>query len=95
MTLYYRDITNKYVGAFDGNTGKVPPGSIQVPFPPGDARSIWNGSTWNDPVLTVPEKEENLGVTLESTVEALLQAVGYGDTTLLDDLKIKIAQAKI
>lgn len=43
MTQYFVDQANNYIGGFDGDAAlvKVPVNSIEVPFPPDDARQKW------------------------------------------------------
>lgn len=101
-TIYYRDINNNYVGGFDGNTGKVPPGSIEVPFPPTDARFQWDGSNWIEPASIKDDVvSENVdaqvvkqGVTTEDKVNALW-SLQKGDKTQFDAIDAIISQAVI
>lgn len=44
MTKYYRWADNTYVGGFDGVP--PPPGAIEVPIAPSDARQVWTGANW-------------------------------------------------
>lgn len=50
----------KYYVDADGSTylmgtdGEPPEGSIEVPFPPQDARQKWNGSEWLPPIIGAP-----------------------------------------
>lgn len=94
MSKFYVDNSGIYLGGFEGNTFKVPVGAIEVPSAPRDARAWWDGTKWNEPVLTVEEKEVNLGVTLEAKVEALWSKVAKDDSTELDELKVKEEDAK-
>lgn len=76
MTKYYR-LNEVYVGGFDG--AQPPAGSVEVPFPPKDARFIWDGNLWIEPPnlkpVLVDEKRESevvkQGVTLDDKVNAL------------------------
>lgn len=95
MTTFYAELDGTYIGGFDGATGKIPAGKVQVPFPPDDARSKWDGTKWLDPVLTLEEKESKLGVTPDTRLDALWQFIARGDSTLMDELKLKEDQAKI
>lgn len=79
MTKFYIDSNNNYIGGFEGDTGKVPVGAIEVPFPPNDARFTWDGSAWIEPValkdVLVDEKREvqisKDGVTLDDKMNAV------------------------
>lgn len=46
MTKYYVDSGGVYLGAFVGDTGIVPAGAVEVPYPPDSAAQIWNGVIW-------------------------------------------------
>lgn len=51
-TKYFRTAAGGYVGGFSG--AEPPAGSIEVPFPPEDARQVWNGDDW-DPLPSQPD----------------------------------------
>lgn len=93
-TQYYVNNGGAYLGGFAGNTFKVPAGAIEVPSAPKDARALWDGAKWNEPILTVEEKEVKLGVTLEAKVEALWNKIVNDDSTELDVIKSKKEDAK-
>ena len=44
MTRFFVDADGQYIGGFDG--ADPPPGAIEVPAPPDDARCKWDGSDW-------------------------------------------------
>jgi hypothetical protein len=46
VTRFYIDSSGAYLGGWDENP---PSGAIEVPFPPSDARLVWNGSAWTMP----------------------------------------------
>ncbi len=35
-----------YIGGFQGNTGMVSDGDVEVPLPPGNISDLWNGTAW-------------------------------------------------
>jgi len=43
-TKFFVDAAGTYLGGFDG--AEPPPGAIEVPFPPEDARQKWLGNEW-------------------------------------------------
>lgn len=102
MAKYYRDASNNYIGAFEGDTGKVPAGAIEVPVPPKDGRMTWDGAQWVEPVplkdTFVDDRRKlalnHAGVTLEQRITALwLNA--KGDTAEFDRIEAIIAQIEI
>lgn len=52
-TRYAVDAAGNYIGAFVGLD--IPEGSIEVPFPPEDARQKWLGEAWGTIPADVPE----------------------------------------
>lgn len=49
---YYIDSQGRYLGGWIENP---PPGAIQVPEPPQDARQVWNGAEWDKAAVTATE----------------------------------------
>ncbi len=98
MTKFYRDEEGKYIGAFGGETGKVPLGAIEIPKAPADARAIWDGSNWIEPVPIREDliKQEVLkqGLTEPRMIEAMWRYLAYGDQSKIDELKQIIADAE-
>lgn len=43
--IYYCDAEGNYLGGFQGDTGMVPDGAVEVP-PPMDGRDKWDGEKW-------------------------------------------------
>ena len=43
-TKFFVDVSGTYLGGFDG--AEPPTEAIEVPFPPGDVRQIWDGAAW-------------------------------------------------
>lgn len=73
MMRYYADEQGSYLGGWDA----IPPaGAIEVPFPPDDARQVWDGVQWGPVPAVVPER-----VTMRQARLALLGA------ELLDDVE--------
>lgn len=104
MAKYYRDASNNYIGAFEGDTGKVPAGAVEVSVPPKDGRMTWDvaSAAWIEPAplkdAFVDERRKlalnQAGVTLEQRVTALwLNA--KGDTAEFDRIEAIIAQIEI
>lgn len=58
---YYIDDSGHYLGG----TEDTPLSSNKVPFPPGDARQVWNGSNYNPISITEIEKEKDSQVESE------------------------------
>lgn len=97
-TKFYIDSNNVYLGAFEGTTGKVPTGSIEVPLAPTDARFKWDGEKWIEP----PELKDQFtdekrqseyikqGVTDKEKLDALWDHVVNAKSTAVDELKAKI-----
>lgn len=58
MAKHYIDNQNNFIGSFEGNTGKVPVGAIEVPTAPPDARCKWipASSTWAAAVIPKAEQ---------------------------------------
>ncbi|MGS0941540.1 DUF4376 domain-containing protein [Pseudomonas luteola] len=54
-TFYYVDADGRYLGGFAG--AEPPKDAVQVPDAPSDARQVWNGSGWSDPVI-VPTTDD-------------------------------------
>lgn len=102
MALYYRDSSNNYIGAFEGDTKAVPAGAIQVPTPPKDGRMKWDGSQWVEPAplkdTFVDERRKlallQAGVNLEQRVDALW-LLATGDKTEFDRIQAIVAQIEI
>lgn len=94
MAKYYVDNNGNYLGAFEGVTGKVPQGAIEVPSAPSDARSTWNGSVWSTPVLTDSEKFVQEGVTDHDMIEALWQELREDNPALADAIQAKRNSAR-
>lgn len=44
MTQYFVDEQGRYLGGFDG--AEPPAGAIEVPYPPADARMVWDGEQY-------------------------------------------------
>jgi hypothetical protein len=55
---YYVNNTGDYLGAFEGNTGKVPQGAIEVPTAPPDARCKWNAGSSSWGAAVIPKAEQ-------------------------------------
>lgn len=54
---YFR-VADQYIGAFDdGSLNLVPPGAVEVPSPPSDARAIWDGFQWVEPVPVIQKSD--------------------------------------
>lgn len=68
-TKFFVDEAGTYLGGFDG--AEPPIGAIEVPFPPDDARQIWDGSNWNDIIIApteadvIAERERRLALGLD------------------------------
>lgn len=77
MTIYYRTNDGKFLGGFDGSTPAV--GAIQVPFPPKDARFLWDGAQWIEPAaladVIIDEKRKEAVVEQSVTVEDKVNAL--------------------
>lgn len=67
---YYVDDQGVYLGGWDDNP---PSGSIEVPYPPEDARQLWLGDSW----LSVPIDLASYDAALVSTYQAAAQSMGY------------------
>lgn len=101
MQKFYRDNSGNYIGSFDGDTGVLPVGAIEIDKPPEDARMIWDGSAWNMPA---PLKEEfaeekqkfavDRQVTLEDKIKALWFLARGDDTEFkrIDAIILKAEQ---
>jgi len=98
MTKFYIKNDGTYVGAFDGDTGKVPFDVTEVPSAPLNAKATWDGSKWIEPEIPrdmlVQTEVVKQGVTNEMVIQALLRKVGYNDSALLDELLAIIAEAE-
>lgn len=68
---HYRDHSGAYVGAFSG--AEPPPGSIEVPEGPADARQKWNDGEWLPHVPPPPLALHQIGA-------ASLQVEGWDIT---------------
>ncbi len=55
-TLYFVNKSGEYVGAFCGV--EPPAGSVEVPFPPEDARQKWNGKGYDSPEINYSEARQ-------------------------------------
>ncbi len=94
-TKYYIDLSNNYIGGFDGIS---PVGGIEVGFPPRDARAKWNGSAWVEPIPTTEEKIQKelskQGYNLDQRVEALWKKIMENDSTEADAIQQIRSDAK-
>ena len=92
ITKYYVDADGNYLGGFQGNTGKLPVGAIEVPVAPSHAKDKWNGASWiPDPVI----QKEILNAPIKSQIAALdakrVRPLAEGDSAHLRYLNDKIA----
>lgn len=78
MAEFFIDKDGKYLGAFEGKTGMVPDGAVEVPEAPKDGRMIWTQGQWIEPVelqeIFIAKKiEEQVGkeVSLEEVINAI------------------------
>ncbi len=80
MIRHYR-LGVAYLGAFGAGT-TVPPGAVEVPSPPADARAAWNGAGWTEPeppphrVLRGTIVDRLIAAGLDNAAEAVLAAAG-------------------
>ena len=73
---HYVDAAGAYLGAFSPEL-PPPPGGVQVPTPPRDARAIWSGVAWQEPpppARTIVDRLIAAG--LDGAAEAALTAAG-------------------
>jgi hypothetical protein len=78
---YYVDFEGKYIGGFEGS---IPESGIEVPTPPNHGLEIWNGSSWDDRILS---KDEQIAA-IESTATARWLRMGpLGDAIALAELQ--------
>lgn len=70
MTNYFVDASGLYLGGFDG--AEPPPGAIEVPSAPQDARQTWVDGAWTSAPAVTP-------TVLKSTVQARIIAAGKMD----------------
>lgn len=89
MQIFYINEANEYIGSGDGS---IPPTAfIEVPNPPKDGRSKWNGSSWDEyPVTKEEEIKAELvkqGFTLEERISALEALIMKNDSTKADQIQ--------
>lgn len=100
-TKYFVDNSGNYLGGFDGDTGKIPFGSIEVGKPPPDGRMLWDGTKWIEPfplkdVFTEQKRDAQIeedGVTLDDKVNALW-LLARGDKTEFERIDAIVKKAE-
>lgn len=73
MLKYYIDDNGKYLGGTDG----APLSANEVPSAPSDARAVWNGSEWLEPINTVNYSAQMIGSLYDDAMRVLQN--GYSD----------------
>lgn len=93
-TLYYGYLDGNYAGGYAGPpSGNPYPNSVEVPFPPQDARAKWNGKDWDEPAPppNIPGFFDGLGKLI---VTGQIPGTVYGEALLVkDQLKLEDQQA--
>lgn len=82
--MYYIDQNGKFLGVFVGYTdhegqyvpAETPPGAIEVPTAPTDARQVWNGAAWDELPrrLQIIDRLSLLDAAMPRLVEDMVQA---------------------
>ena len=87
---YFVDSQGRYLGGWMENP---PAGSIEVPFPPDDARRLWLGDQWGEiPVTTAARAAEILVelAAIDAASARPLRAILVGSAT--DDDRARLAE---
>ncbi|MBA4797010.1 MAG: hypothetical protein H2043_06380 [Rhizobiales bacterium] len=70
MSKYYVDPNGRYLGGFDG--AEPEHSSLEVPYPPDDARQIWEGKAWLAVPLGVEDFESAVQAHIDNTAQSKL-----------------------
>lgn len=73
MLKYYIDDNGKYLGGTDGE----PLSLNEVPSAPSDARAVWSGDEWLEPITTVDYSAQMIGSLYDDAMRVLQN--GYSD----------------